>query len=138
MDVIELHGNIRAYRCSAGCTANVYEVPDYAKEAKMPPTCPNCGAYLRPNVVWFGEPLSFESLQRSTELAEDCDVMLIIGTSGLVNPAAALPKIAKSSGATLIDINPTTDEFTSIVDYTLPGKAGTIVPALLNAIRPRA
>lgn len=138
MDVIEMHGNIRTYRCSALCTDGIYEIPDFAKETEAPPACPNCGALLRPNVVWFGEPLPYPALQRATELAEDCDVMLIIGTSGLVNPAAMLPRIAKAGGAVLIDINPESDEFTAFVDYALRGKASQVVPKIVDVVRRRA
>jgi len=87
-NIWELHGNIWKLRCTEEETITEnYETP--LKE--IPPLCPNCGALLRPHVVWFGESLSPTILQKSIQLSSECDVMFVIGTSAVVQPAASLP-----------------------------------------------
>ena len=104
-DVVELHGSIRRYRCLNGKHAG-FTRADFAGQAEMPPKCPACGDLLRPEVVWFGEMLPVEALERAFELSERCDAMLVVGTSGEVQPAASLPFYAARAGATVIDVNP--------------------------------
>lgn len=99
--VIELHGNIRRVRCSAACgvVESWREVPDGV------PVCPTCGALLRPDVVWFGEALPREALERAVHAARTCQVFFSIGTSGLVQPAASLAYAARNQGALLVEVN---------------------------------
>jgi NAD-dependent deacetylase len=123
--VIELHGNIMRSKCSAEHVI----VEEYAEGT--PPRCPRCGAFLRPDVVWFGEMLPFGALEEASEAARGCDLFLSIGTSSLVYPAAALPHEALENGATLVEINPTQTPLTPRVDFTLRGPAGEILPELL-------
>ncbi|MDQ3911237.1 MAG: NAD-dependent deacylase [Actinomycetota bacterium] len=124
--VIELHGNIMRSKCSAeGVIVEEYE------NEETPPRCPRCGAFLRPDVVWFGEMLPFEALTEASEAAGGCELLLSIGTSSLVYPAAALPREALENGATLVEINPTGTPLTPLVDFALRGRAGEVLPRLL-------
>jgi NAD-dependent deacetylase len=125
-NVIELHGNILRSKCSREdrvVEPGVLEVP---------PRCPQCGAFLRPDVVWFGEMLPLGAFEAASEAARRCDVFLSIGTSSLVYPAAALPYEAVESGATLVEINPNPTPLTPHADYALHGKAGEVLPQLLR------
>ncbi len=101
-DVIELHGNITRVRCTNGC--GVFS--EWTDSQDGVPLCPNCGAKLRPDVVWFGEMLPQAELQAAVEAARNCQVFFSIGTSSVVQPAASLSLMAKQSGAVLVEINP--------------------------------
>ncbi len=126
-NVIELHGNILRSKCSReGRIAEPEEHDD-----SVPPSCPRCGAFLRPDVVWFGEMLPFGAFEAASEVARGCDVFLSIGTSSLVYPAAALPYEALESGAKLVEINPGETPLTPHADYSLRESAGKALPALL-------
>jgi NAD-dependent deacetylase len=129
-DVVELHGNILRTTCLERCGRH-YE-PEDLLPAGEPPTCPSCGAPLRPDVVWFGEMLDPARLARAEELAHACDAMLVVGTSGLVYPAAALPAYARGRGARVIVVNPDETELDGIADVCLRGAAGNVLPALLG------
>jgi NAD-dependent deacetylase len=126
--VIELHGNITRTKCSVEDAL----VEDYAPES-APPVCPNCGAPLRPDVVWFGETLPADALRAASEVASSCGLFFSVGTSGLVQPAASLPFEALRSGATVVEVNPDETPLTRIADYALRGKAGEVLPALIEA-----
>ncbi|MCS7155672.1 MAG: NAD-dependent deacylase [Bacteroidetes bacterium] len=100
-NVVELHGNIERNRCVA-CQRPWVE-PD--TELKEPPRCAHCGELVRPDVVWFGEPLPEEAWMRAEAAARRAEVFLVIGTSAVVYPAAWLPEIAWESGAYTVEIN---------------------------------
>jgi NAD-dependent deacetylase len=125
-DVVELHGNITQNLCFAEGTP----VGDHAPDGSVPPRCPRCGAFLRPGVVWFGEALPRQALARAERAARSSDVVLSIGTSGLVHPAAGLPLTARAHGAFVIEINPTATPLTPHADQVLSGPAGQILPQL--------
>ncbi len=128
-NLIELHGNIMRTKCSAEGVA----VEDYEPEG-APPVCPNCGAPLRPDVVWFGEALPADALHAASEAARSCDLFFSVGTSGLVQPAASLPFEAQRSGATVVvEVNPDKTPLSRHADYVLRGRAGKVLPALLEA-----
>src|SRR5690606_23111653 len=99
--VIELHGRIQRTKCSREGT--VVEARD--DDGSVPPRCGSCGAALRPDVVWFGESLPAGALERAADAAADCDVLLVIGTSGVVYPAAGLVPIARRAGAAIVVVN---------------------------------
>jgi len=127
-NVIELHGNILRSKCSwEGRIAEPEEHDD-----SVPPRCPQCGALLRPDVVWFGEILPFGAFEAASEAARRCDVFLSIGTSSLVYPAAALPYEALESGATLVEINPSETPLTPHATFVVQAQAGEILPNLLH------
>lgn len=126
--VTELHGNILRSRCSLEATV----VEDYAP-GEAPPPCPNCGAPLRPDVVWFGEALPAEVSRVASEAAGACDLFLSVGTSSLVYPAAALPFEALENGARLVEINPNETPLTPYATHVVRGEAGKVLPALVGA-----
>jgi NAD-dependent deacetylase len=131
-NVIELHGNIWKLRCIEEQT--ILENHDMPLK-EIPPHCPTCGALLRPHVVWFGESLDGSILQQSFLLSSNCDVMLSIGTSAVVQPAASLPLSATEAGAKLIEINPDPTPLTSYADFSFRAKSGELLPLLDAELR---
>ena len=129
-DVVELHGNIALDLCSRDGTP----VSQYRDGGDIPPRCAECGAYVRPGVVWFGEALPRAALERAEAAARSCEVALSIGTSGLVHPAAGLPLLAKRHGALLIEVNPSATPLTPHADFVLTGPSGVVLPALVQAL----
>jgi NAD-dependent deacetylase len=95
--VTELHGNLVRSVCFERCGVS-FDDPGLLPPGE-PPRCPACGSWLRPDVVWFGEALDRGHLDDAQDAAGDCDLMLVVGTSGLVHPAASLPRIARGTGA---------------------------------------
>ncbi len=130
--VIHLHGNLAAFRCHT-CAAP-YTLRAEDRRAPMPPTCPRCGGRIRPAVVWFEELLPEDALAQAEAAAQTCDVLLIVGTSGIVFPAAQLPWTAQAAGAQLIDINPDETPYTQSAAVSLRGPSGVVLPALLRAL----
>jgi NAD-dependent deacetylase len=134
-DIIHLHGRIAEDKCLDDCRGapTLIEVPD--RDARDgPPPCPYCGRPVRPNVVWFGEMLPPDALQRAWKVAASCATMLVIGTTGLVTPAGDLPRIAQRTGAQVIEINPDDSAITPLAHLKLDGPAGAIMPRLLAAL----
>lgn len=132
-NVIELHGNIARNKCFS--CGRVVELAA-ADGTVVPPRCPHCGGMLRPDVVWFGETLPEQSLTAAFEAAELCDVFFSIGTSGVVEPAASLPLLARRALATVITINLDVTTGTSANAFSIHGKAGEVLPALVQAVWP--
>jgi len=126
-NILELHGNIWKLRCTEENT--ITENHESPLE-KLPPMCPSCGAMLRPHVVWFGESLDMSILHESFQLSTECDLMFIIGTSAVVQPAASIPLRAMDSGAKTVEINPDPTPLTGSVDHSIRGKAGEILPLI--------
>jgi NAD-dependent deacetylase len=127
LSILELHGNIWKLRCTEeGTIAEDHSSP----LEEIPPHCPNCDALLRPHVVWFGESLDASILQSAFALSSSCEVMFVVGTSAVVQPAASLPLSAGESGATIVEINPDPTPITPYVDFSFRGKAGDILPAI--------
>lgn len=118
--LVELHGNIWRVKCLS-CGALYYDYTTPLPE--IPPRCKECGGLLRPHVVWFGESLPEEALKRAYEFASSCDLMLVVGTSGVVYPAGELPYVAKSSGAKVVEINPEDTPISRIADIKIRKKA---------------
>ena len=127
-EVLELHGNIARVKCSREKTV----VDEYSAE-ESPPRC-RCGAWLRPDVVWFGEMLPTGALARAEEAAGRCEVFFSIGTSAEVYPAADLPLRALSAGATVVEVNPNETALTRHAHFALQGPSGAVLPALLDAL----
>ena len=98
---------------------------------ELPPRC-SCGALLRPGVVWFGEALPEEALLRAFEAARTAEVVLVVGTSSLVYPAAALPQVAQAAGGFVIEVNPEATPLSQTADLSLRGPAASLVPALVE------
>jgi NAD-dependent deacetylase len=128
--VVELHGNIQRVKCS--CEGTIVTEWD-ASSAREAPRCVACGAFLRPDVVWFEETIPDEALARAEHAARDCDVLLVVGTAAEVYPAAMLPAYARHHGAAVVEINPNPTRLTERVDFTLRGPSGIVLPALVTA-----
>jgi NAD-dependent deacetylase len=128
---VELHGNIWRGRCTR--EQIVVDLPD-TPLSELPPRCPTCGALVRPDVVWFGEPLPPEAYDASYDAASSCDAMLVVGTSALVRPASTLPLVAKHNGAFVIEVNTEYTAISVLIDTTLIGRAGDILPVLVAAL----
>ena len=116
--------------CSSGLVTNFYnyEVP----LKKIPPRCKRCGGLLRPDVVWFGEPVY--DVERAYKVAEECDVMLVIGTSAQVYPAAYIPRLVWSHGAKVIEINPNDTPVSRYADFVIRKKATVALDEIYRGI----
>jgi len=126
--VVELHGNIWWVRCSqCGRRSEDRRVP-----MPFPPHCGACGAMVRPDVVWFGESLDPYVLQTAYGKLEQCDVMVVIGTSGVVQPAASMGLYAQEHGAFVVEINLEPTPYSRAFNVSLLGKAGDLVPRLVQ------
>ncbi len=124
----EIHGNIWKVRCTRCSRVDENrEVP-----IAILPSCAACGGLLRPHIVWFGESLASEDLDRSYEALGRCEVLLIIGTSGIVYPAASFAPVAKAAGAFVVEINLDPTPHTELVDVSLQGRAKDVVPELFS------
>lgn len=124
--VVELHGNIWSLCCTRGCR------PDWLDRTfplpVLPPHCPDCGALARPGVVWFGEALPQAALEASLAAARCCQLMLVVGTSALVHPAASLPVVALQSGARVVEVNPQPTPLSGAVDQVFREQAAVALP----------
>jgi NAD-dependent deacetylase len=127
-NLLEIHGNLWKVRCIRCQKIILNRSPDMG----LLPKCEDCGGLLRPHVVWFGEALDPDILHRAVEACRTSQVMLVIGTSSQVQPAASLALEAKSAGAIVAEINVERTPHSHIMDYSLLGKAGEIVPKLVE------
>ena len=130
-EVVEFHGNNRWLVCLncgsryASCTVSL---------ETLPPLC-DCQGVLKPDAVFFGEPIPLETLYRAREEAFTCKVMLVIGTSAIVYPAADMPHLAKAAKAKIVEINPEETSLThQISDHFIPGSSGQILPLLAEEV----
>jgi NAD-dependent deacetylase len=128
-DVLHLHGRLDASRC-ADCAA-----PTDLTAGDPVVACPACGGAVRPGVVWFGEALDAPTLDRASQEALDCDVLLSVGTSGVVYPAAAIPGTAAAGGAFVVEVNPEPSAIAATAEVLLGGTAGTLLPDLFARVQ---
>jgi NAD-dependent deacetylase len=130
--VVKLHGDIWSLRCvSCGREETNRTVP----LAPLPPHC-ICGGMQRPGVVWFGEALPAAAIEEAFEAARHCEVFLCCGTSAVVYPAAALPRVALEAGAKLIEVNLEATDLSDAAHVSLLGKAGEILPQIVGCSPP--
>ncbi len=129
-NVVELHGNIVEWRCAA--TGRGGEIPEGPFPERPVPSPHRAGAFLRPSVVWFGEALPEAALSAAFEAAQACDVFMSIGTSAVVYPAAGFIDVAAANGAKTIEINRDPTPLSQRVDWSLMGKAGEVLPKLVE------
>jgi NAD-dependent deacetylase len=125
--VFELHGNIRINRCLKCAAETTMDVRTL--DGRIPYCA--CGGMLRPGVVWFGEVLPEETLRAAVIAAKACDLLVSVGTSSVVYPAAALPEIALEQGAVVLEINPEETPLTKRSSYHLRGTAGALLPQVV-------
>ena len=128
-NVVELHGNIMRSKCSIEGVL----VEPREDDPGAPPSCPSCGAFLRPDVVWFGEALPAGALEEAFDASRECDVFFSAGTSGLVQPVASLAFEAQRHGTVVVEVNLDETPLSRHADYALRGQAGTVLPALVKA-----
>ena len=135
--VVHLHGSLMDVKCFAchrpgKLTPAQLEVP---KEGQLiePPRCGRCNGKLRPGVVWFGENLPEDAWRSSVQLVKSCDLLISVGTSGVVMPAAGIPNMALAAGATVIHVNLEHVGLEGINQIMLIGSAGEVLPALFRA-----
>lgn len=127
-NVVELHGSLARARCSR-CE---YRCASRDLPPEGVPACPVCGAHLRPAVVWFGEMLPDRELALADEAVRECDLLLVIGTSGIVEPAASFARRAALRGAGVVEVNVEPTPLSRVADVTLLGPAGVVLPRLVE------
>ncbi len=139
--VVHLHGSLFASRC-LDCgrpvapdpiLAGLDSLAEGAREA--PPTCPRCGGPFRPGVVWFGEALPEQAWNEACTAVSECDLVVVVGTSGLVQPAASLPRLARECGARVVEVNPVESAVSDLAHERLRMPAATGIPTLLACLR---
>jgi NAD-dependent deacetylase len=132
-NVIEFHGTHRTLSCLK-CSKKVNG--DSLTMKDLPARCPQCSSLLKPDVVFFGEPIPWQAQMLSLKESKSCTAVLVVGTSAIVYPAATIPIMAKERGATVIEINLESTPLTSQVsDYLICGAAGEIVPAIVEEVK---
>ena len=133
--LLEVHGNRTWLRCIHCGIRRLREgFPGFLSNG-LPPRCPECEGVLKMDTVMFGEPIPPDVLQACWEQAKLCDCMLLIGTSGSVNPAAQMPLVARQGGATLIEVNPFETALTRWCALALTGPSGEVLPQLAERLR---
>ncbi len=138
--VIHLHGSLHQPRCfDCGHPFEQQGIPDEPEGGRRlpPPLCGHCGGPIRPGVVWFGEMLPPEALAAAEAAVRSCDVMIVVGTSGLVFPAARLPMIALQLKKPVIVVDPQPPTEALEKALWLKGRASELLPAMVGALKPR-
>jgi len=134
-NIIELHGNLWIDRCPA-CSREVHRsIEDVSNQI---PHCDSCGAMMRPGVVWFGELLPAEAITTAQEAASSCDIMMVVGTAAVVQPAASLANWAKANGAFVVEVNPEATPVSHLADARFPLPSGQILPQIADSLVSRA
>lgn len=129
-NVVELHESILRVRCT-GCS---YRSTLEAPPAEIPPRCPECGSLLRPDVVWFGEMLPMHELERAWREASRADLVIVVGTSGVVEPAASIPLVVAESGGSIVNVNPEPNRYTGIADVEARMRATSFFKQLMDKL----
>jgi NAD-dependent deacetylase len=136
--IYELHGNMRWIRClDCGQRFPLEEILGESGAAEEAPSCKRCGGILKPDVIFFGEALPAETLEEATRHAACCDLLIVVGSSLVVYPAAALPVYAKQSGAKLVIVNLTPTPADPMADVVINGSAGEVMGRLIAEVRRR-
>ncbi|GAA1801733.1 SIR2 family NAD-dependent protein deacylase [Nesterenkonia flava] len=135
-----LHGSIFSHRCLGCGSAVELPAPQYdgfesPPSPEDPPSCSACGGLIRPGVVWFGEMLPMDAFEATAEAIRHADVVLVAGTSGIVQPAASLPLLALERGTPLIEVNPEETEISEVMDYCLRGPSGQLLPPMVDSLK---
>ncbi|MBX7433418.1 NAD-dependent deacylase [Mycobacterium sp. Y57] len=133
--VHHVHGSLFEFHCDRCRSVYTDEVPDMpeALESVDPPRC-RCGGLIRPDVVWFGEPLPDEAWQRSVDAVVNADLVVVVGTSSVVYPAAGLPELAVAHGTPVIEVNPERTPLSDSATLTLRETASSALPGLLQRL----
>jgi NAD-dependent deacetylase len=134
INVHEIHGNshkLRCVQCNSRYSVEGFEI------SELPPRCPSCGGVVKSDTVMFGEPIPVPTLNICLEEAERSDCMLVIGTSAMVTPAAALPISVRRRGGALIEFNPRESELSRVCNVTVRAPSGESLPMLVSQIKAR-
>lgn len=133
--VHHVHGSLFTFRCHSCQSAYTGEIPAMPEPAVAvdPPRC-TCGGLVRPDVVWFGEALPEDAWQNSVDAVRSADVLLVVGTSGIVYPAAGLPELALTNGIPVIEINPQPTPLTASATVSIRENSATVLPGLLDRL----
>ncbi len=132
-NLVELHGNISRSYCME-CKKEANEAEIYAADPGTPVRCGSCEGLVRPDVVWFGEMLPSNAIEYAFAAAQRASVFLSVGTSAVVYPAADIPVLAKDYGAYVVEINVEPSAISSMLDETVIGPAGEVLPALVETV----
>jgi NAD-dependent protein deacetylase/lipoamidase len=134
--VYHLHGSLFEFRCAACGIPYTGELPEMAEPALevAPPIC-ECSGLIRPDIVWFGEPLPAEPWQHAVEASTAADVLVVVGTSGIVYPAAGLPDLALARGAVVVEVNPEPTPLSDSATITVREAASKALPTMLQRLR---
>jgi NAD-dependent deacetylase len=133
--VVEVHGSGRNVQCLDCGLRESRAVVQARLAVQMPPQCKSCGGtHLKPTVVLFGEPMPVAAMQEALALAQSADIMLVVGSSLVVRPAADIPLAAVRSGARLIIINAERTPFDSLAEVVIHGRAGEVLPEILTLV----
>lgn len=134
--VAEFHGTLEYLVCME-CASRLKAEKELIAQQPFP-LCPSCGGLLKPDVVFFGEGIPEDAADAAYEAAENCDAVIVVGTSGEVMPACHIPVLAKRRGAKVIEVNldPSSFSRNGVSDVVLTGKAGVILPQLVEMILP--
>ncbi len=132
-DVIEFHGNL----LSVVCMDCGYSKPSTELDLDaIPPSCDTCNGPVKPDAVFFGEAIPPDALMRAHEESSTCDLMLVIGTSAMVQPAGSMPQVAKRAGAKVVEINPSETPLTGLIsDYIVLGQSGDVLEQTITAVK---
>jgi NAD-dependent deacetylase len=129
-DPIHLHGSLFAPRCSACGEASASAAG--GEGPRTPPVCGYCGAAVRPGVVWFGEALPMTALEEAVTAAANADVLVTVGTSGVVYPAAEIPQVTAKMGGAVIQVNPQPTPLDPFCVVNLRGPAAEVLPRIIS------
>lgn len=135
-EVIEFHGNLQTVSCM-DCG---YQIPSSEVNLdSLPPSCTQCNGPVKPDAVFFGEAIPSDALTRSHQESSSCDLMLVIGTSAMVYPAASMPEIAHDAGARVVEINPSETPLTGrISSYIVKGSSGEVLERVVQQLQSSA
>ena len=131
-NLLEIHGNRNYLRC-IGCGWRRPRAECVITD--LPPVCQDCGGIIKLDTVMFGEPIPAAMLDACFAETQRCDAMLLVGTSGAVNPAAQLPRLARERGAQIIEVNPEPTQLTPYAHIVISGPAGEMLPQIAEAIK---
>jgi NAD-dependent deacetylase len=134
VDALRLHGDILLDRWLERCAHQPSLFDVAGAEPGRPPKCPHCGNLVRPGVVWFGEMLPEGAMEAAERAAFECDVMLVVGTSGAVWPAAGLAQVAREAGAHVAILNPQASEIDEQAHLWLRGTAAGMLPVVFDGL----
>ncbi len=132
--VIELHGNNRRIRCmNCSRISSIHEAQKRIEAGDLAPEC-DCGGYLKPDTISFGQAMPEAEVERSTKLSQECDCFIVVGSTLLVQPAALMPRYAKQSGACLAIVNLSETPCDEMCDVLIRGKAGEVLAKIVKTV----